>query len=58
MNKFVRVTGFCFATNCGFTLNKVYELHTCNGEEFAYDDNGKDNYSIMNCVKTEVVELQ
>lgn len=55
MNKFVKVTGFCFDTNCGFTLGRVYEIHTCNDEEFAYDDNGRENYSIFNCIKTEVI---
>lgn len=52
MSKFVKVVGFAFGHNCGFTLDEVYELHTCNDEEFAYDDNGRENYSIMNCVRT------
>ncbi|WP_342422340.1 hypothetical protein [Paenibacillus sp. FSL E2-0178] len=56
MSKFVKVVGFAFDINCGFTQNKVYELHTCNDEEFAYDDFGRENYSITNCVKTEEVE--
>ncbi|MEK4008350.1 hypothetical protein [Paenibacillus sp. FSL H3-0333] len=54
MSKYVKVTGFCFGCDCGFTLGKEYELHTCDGEEFAYDDFGRENYSITNCVRIEI----
>lgn len=56
MSRFVQVVGLCFEHSCGFTLNEVYELHTCNDEEYAYDDCGRENYSITNCVKTEPVD--
>lgn len=53
MSKYVKVVGFCFGHDCGFTLGNIYELHNSKDEEFAYDDHEKRNYSIINCVKTQ-----
>ena len=64
MNKFVRVIWFCFDYHCGFTLNKIYEVYenvinfpdgSSGTEEYSIDNEGRMNFSIMNCVKTEVV---
>lgn len=53
----------------GFTSNKLYELHKnewktydydgeVNMEEyFALDDNGNDNFGIINCVKSKLCKL-
>lgn len=67
MSKFVKVVGFCFNNDCGFTLGKEYEVFQSevtfrdgeyaeeSMEEYVIDDHGRENYSIMNCVKIEAV---
>lgn len=57
--KCVKVTGFCFYFNCGFTIGRVYEIFTnFNGEEYAIDDEGRTNFSIHNCVRTINYKLE
>ncbi|MNC45877.1 hypothetical protein D3C75_948670 [compost metagenome] len=60
--KFVRVIGFPFENNCDFTLGKIYEVFTSydclpDGEEWAYDDEGRRNFAISNCVIAEAVSM-
>lgn len=53
MSKFVRIIGFCFDYHCGFSIGKKYEVLTSvNGEEYAIDDEGRQNFAIYNCVRT------